>query len=37
MIENVRVAVVGVGNNTSALVQGIAYYRRTGSLVGLHR
>jgi myo-inositol-1-phosphate synthase len=37
MIENVRVAVVGVGNNTSALVQGIAHYRRTGDLVGVHR
>jgi myo-inositol-1-phosphate synthase len=37
MINRVRVAVVGVGNNTSALVQGIAYYRETGSLVGLHR
>jgi myo-inositol-1-phosphate synthase len=33
----VKVAVVGVGNNTSALVQGVAYYRRTGSLVGLCR
>ena len=37
MIENVKVAVVGVGNNTSALVQGIAFYRNTGSLVGIHR
>ncbi|MFF5079043.1 inositol-3-phosphate synthase [Actinoplanes sp. NPDC000266] len=37
MIERVRVAVVGVGNNTSALVQGIGFYRRTGSLVGIHR
>jgi myo-inositol-1-phosphate synthase len=37
MIERVRVAVVGVGNNTSALVQGIAYYRQTGSLVGIHQ
>ncbi|MGW5668846.1 inositol-3-phosphate synthase [Micromonospora sp. NPDC003776] len=37
MINNVRVAVVGVGNNTSALVQGIAFYRQTGSLVGIHR
>ncbi|HEV7711701.1 MAG TPA: inositol-3-phosphate synthase [Asanoa sp.] len=35
MIERVRVAVVGVGNNTSALVQGIALYRQTGSLVGI--
>lgn len=37
MINNVRVAIVGVGNNTSALVQGIAFHRRTGSLVGIHR
>ncbi|GHJ43587.1 myo-inositol-1-phosphate synthase [Catellatospora sp. TT07R-123] len=37
MIEKVRVAVVGVGNNTSALVQGIAFYRQTGSLVGINR
>ncbi|REF94787.1 myo-inositol-1-phosphate synthase [Asanoa ferruginea] len=35
MIKRVRVAVVGVGNNTSALVQGIALYRQTGSLVGI--
>ncbi|MEU6078105.1 inositol-3-phosphate synthase [Micromonospora sp. NPDC047074] len=35
MIERVRVAVVGVGNNTSALVQGIALHRQTGSLVGV--
>ncbi|MEV6600794.1 inositol-3-phosphate synthase [Actinoplanes sp. NPDC051346] len=37
MIEKVKVAVVGVGNNTSALVQGINLHRRTGSLVGIHR
>ncbi|MFB9237372.1 hypothetical protein ACFFWC_17735 [Plantactinospora siamensis] len=37
MIEAVRVAVAGVGNNTSALVQGIAYYRQSGALVGLSR
>lgn len=37
VIERVRVAVAGVGNNTSALVQGIAFYRQTGSLVGIHR
>jgi myo-inositol-1-phosphate synthase len=37
MIERVRVAVAGVGNNTSALVQGIAFYRQTGSLVGINR
>jgi myo-inositol-1-phosphate synthase len=35
--ERVRVAVVGVGNNTSALVQGIAFYRQTGGLVGINR
>lgn len=35
MIEQVRVAVVGVGNNISALVQGIALYRATGSLAGI--
>jgi len=33
--ENVRVAVAGVGNNTSALVQGISLYRKTGSLTGI--
>ncbi|WP_410812015.1 inositol-3-phosphate synthase [Micromonospora sp. 067-2] len=37
MIKRVRVAVVGVGNNTSALVQGIALHGRTGSLVGVRR
>ncbi|MBM7493626.1 myo-inositol-1-phosphate synthase [Micromonospora luteifusca] len=37
MVERVRVAVVGVGNNTSALVQGIALHRQTGSLVGIRR
>ncbi|GIJ79066.1 myo-inositol-1-phosphate synthase [Micromonospora phaseoli] len=37
MINNARVAVVGVGNNTSALVQGINLYRSTGSLVGVHQ
>ncbi|GAB3375507.1 inositol-3-phosphate synthase [Micromonospora halotolerans] len=37
MIESAKVAVVGVGNNTSALVQGLNFYRRTGSLVGVHR
>jgi myo-inositol-1-phosphate synthase len=35
VIEKVRVAVVGVGNNTSALVQGIERYRRTGYAVGV--
>lgn len=33
--EQVRVAVVGVGNNVSALVQGIALYRATGNLPGV--
>ncbi|MEU8168571.1 inositol-3-phosphate synthase [Micromonospora sp. NPDC049004] len=37
MIEKVKVAVVGVGNNTSALVQGIALHRHSGSLVGVRR
>ncbi|GLZ58675.1 MULTISPECIES: inositol-3-phosphate synthase [Micromonospora] len=37
MIERVKVAVVGVGNNTSALVQGLALYRDSGSLVGIRR
>ena len=35
MTENARIAVVGVGNNTSALVQGIALHRATGSLIGV--
>jgi myo-inositol-1-phosphate synthase len=37
MIERVKVAVVGVGNNISALVQGIALYRSTGSLAGIRQ
>ncbi|MET7864814.1 inositol-3-phosphate synthase [Micromonospora taraxaci] len=37
MIERVKVAVVGVGNNTSALVQGLALYRQSGNLVGIRR
>ncbi|MEU8010898.1 inositol-3-phosphate synthase [Micromonospora parva] len=37
MIKRVKVAVVGVGNNTSALVQGLALYRDSGSLVGIRR
>jgi myo-inositol-1-phosphate synthase len=37
MIERVKVAVIGVGNNISALVQGIALYRATGSLVGIRQ
>jgi myo-inositol-1-phosphate synthase len=35
MIERVKVAVIGVGNNVSALVQGIALYRATGSVTGI--
>ncbi len=37
MIEKARVAVAGVGDNVSALVQGHAFYRATGSLVGICR
>ncbi|WP_328849718.1 inositol-3-phosphate synthase [Micromonospora zamorensis] len=37
MIKRVKVAVVGVGNNTSALVQGIALHRHNGTLVGVRR
>jgi myo-inositol-1-phosphate synthase len=37
VIGNARIAVVGVGNNTSALVQGINLYRSTGSLTGVHQ
>ncbi|MEV1073134.1 inositol-3-phosphate synthase [Micromonospora parva] len=37
MIKRVKVAVVGVGNNTSALVQGLALYSDSGSLVGIRR
>ncbi|NRQ40332.1 inositol-3-phosphate synthase [Nonomuraea sp. NN258] len=37
MIERARIAVVGVGNNISALVQGMAAHRATGSLVGVRR
>jgi hypothetical protein len=35
MIEAVKAAVIGTGNNISALVQGIALHRATGSLVGV--
>lgn len=35
MSERVKLAVVGVGNNISALVQGIALHRATGSLAGI--
>src|SRR5215831_5109666 len=37
MSQRVKVAVVGVGNNVSALVQGIALHRATGSVVGIRR
>jgi myo-inositol-1-phosphate synthase len=37
VIKRVRVAVVGVGNNTSALVQGMAFYRAGGRPVGVRR
>lgn len=37
MAEKVKLALVGVGNNTSALVQGIAFYGATGSGVGIRR
>ena len=37
MSERVKVAVIGVGNNVSALVQGIALSRTTGSLDGVRR
>jgi hypothetical protein len=36
MIEAVKVAVIGTGNNASALVQGVALYRATGSLLPVH-
>ena len=35
MIDAVKVAVIGTGNNISALVQGVALYRAMGSLVGV--
>src|ERR1700739_234981 len=35
MGEAVKVAVIGTGYNISALVQGIALYRVTGSLTGV--
>jgi myo-inositol-1-phosphate synthase len=37
MVKQVKVAIIGVGNSTSALVQGIALYRATGSLAGIRR
>ncbi|GLZ82074.1 myo-inositol-1-phosphate synthase [Actinorhabdospora filicis] len=33
----IKLATIGVGNNTSALVQGLALYRATGSAVGIRR
>lgn len=33
----IKIAVIGVGNNTAALVQGLEYYKATGSLVGVRR
>lgn len=35
MVKPVKVAIIGVGNNISALLQGIALHRATGSLVGI--
>lgn len=37
MVRQVKVGVAGVGNNISALVQGTALHRATGSLVGIHK
>lgn len=37
MIKRAKVALVGVGNNVSALVQGMALCQSTGSLVGVRR
>ncbi len=34
-MSSVRVAIIGIGNCASSLVQGVAYYRRTGSKIGL--
>lgn len=34
-MNKIRVAVVGLGNCASALVQGVSYYRRTGATHGL--
>jgi myo-inositol-1-phosphate synthase len=34
-MKPIRVAVIGVGNCASSLVQGVAYYRDTGSSQGL--
>jgi myo-inositol-1-phosphate synthase len=35
MSKRIRIAIAGVGNCASALVQGISYYRRTGATAGL--
>jgi myo-inositol-1-phosphate synthase len=37
MVKRVKVAVIGVGNDVSALVQGIALHQATGGLVGIRR
>ncbi|HTV48949.1 MAG TPA: inositol-3-phosphate synthase [Phycisphaerae bacterium] len=34
-MREVRLAIVGVGNCASTLIQGLTFYRRTGSIVGL--
>lgn len=34
-MNRIRVAIVGIGNCASSLVQGVDFYRRTGSIVGL--
>jgi myo-inositol-1-phosphate synthase len=33
--EKIRLAIVGVGNCTSALIQGLSYYTKTGETIGL--
>ena len=35
MSKRIRIAIAGIGNCASALVQGIAYYKRTGATAGL--
>src|SRR5579862_6342242 len=37
MKPEIKVAIVGVGNCASSLVQGITFYRHSGSTVGLMR
>lgn len=34
-MKRIKVAIVGVGNCASSLVQGVSYYRKTGSVEGL--